>query len=192
MRPGKGRVGLDASGRSLEAAECGGHARRTHGRKALAGRRQEHDELCGMAGKRRCCTHGRTQVAHRRAARRPSDAGHVVIYPMYAMVFGRGTRFAAMLVMPAHRVRIAAIAWLMCLAHRRRRRTAHVAENSGRRQHAPEREEQGDHQEKARSRLHGKEAITLAAPGQRDAKLSITANRGGNMVATTAWGAAHT
>jgi len=58
MGPGKGRVGLEASGRSLEAAECGSHARRTDRRKALAGRRQEHDELCGMAGKRRCCTHG--------------------------------------------------------------------------------------------------------------------------------------
>jgi hypothetical protein len=70
---------------------------------------------------------------------------------MSRMVFGRGTRFAAMLVIPGHRMRIAAIARFMRLARRRRRRTPHVAEKAGRRHCAPEREQQGDHQKKARS-----------------------------------------
>ncbi len=167
MRPGTGRVGLDASGRSLEAAECGGHARRSDCRKSLAGRRQERDELHGMAGKRRCGTHGRTQVAHRRAARRSSAAGRVATYPMTGMVLGCGTRFVAMLVIAGRRMRVAAIACFMRLAHRRRRRTAHVAEQAGRSHRTPEREQQGDHQQKARSELHAKQANTLAAPGQR-------------------------
>jgi hypothetical protein len=166
MGPGKGRVGLDAAGRSLEAAECRGRARRTDGRKALAGRRQEHDELCAMAGKRRCCTHGRTQVAHRRAARRPRGAGQVVTCPMTRMVFGRGTRLVPMLVIPRRRMRVATIARFMRLAHSRRRRTAHVAEKPGRSHCAPEREQQGNHQKEARSELHAEQASTLAAPGQ--------------------------
>ena len=191
MRPGKGRVGLDASGRSLEAAECRGRVRSTDGGKALAGRRQEHDELCAMAGKRRCCTHGRTQVAHRRVARRPRGAGQVVICPMTRMVFGRGTRLVAMLVIPRRRVRVAMIARCMRLAHRRRRRTAHVAENADRSHCAPEREQQGNHQKEARSELHAEQASTLAAPGQRDARLRVTTDRGVDMGTIIEWGAAH-
>lgn len=110
---------------------------------------------------------------------------------MKHMVFGRGTRFVAMLVVPGHRMRIAAIAWFMRLNYRRRRRTAHVAENAGRRHRAPEREQQGEHQKEARSGLHAEQASMLAAPRQRDAKLRVTANRGGNMVAIIEWGAAH-
>lgn len=86
---------------------------------------------------------------------------------MTRMVFGRGTRLVAMLVIPRRRVRVAAIAWFKRLAHRRRRRTAHVAEKAGRSHCAPEREQQGNRQQKARSELHVKQANTLAAPGQR-------------------------
>jgi hypothetical protein len=190
MRPGKGRAGLEASGWSLEAAECGGRARGTDCRKALAGRRQEHDELCAMAGKRRCCTHGRTQVAHRRAAGRPRGAGHVVIHPMMRMVCERGRRLVGVLVIPGRRVRMAAIAWFMRLAHRRRGRTAHVAEQAGCSHCAPEREQQGNRQKEARSGLHAGQASTLAAPGQRDAKLRAPAVGAANVVAIIGRGAA--
>jgi len=100
---------------------------------------------------------------------------------MTHVVFGRGTRFVAMLVISGHRTRIAAIAWFMPLNYGRRRRTAHVAEKAGRRQHAPEREQQGDQQKKARSRLHAEQASTLAAPGQRSPKLRVIANHGGDI-----------
>jgi len=52
---------------------------------------------------------------------------------MTHVVFGRGIRFVAMLVISGHRTRIAAIAWFMPLNYGRRRRTAHVAEKAGRR-----------------------------------------------------------